>query len=206
MEKKPLRYSISDWHQLSQCLSNNSRELSVHVSDIFNGRILDCLLIQVVHSKFGVLFATCVNARGVDITPYPEGFSYNLPDEAILQELHKFGFFVKYDKRPGLLLEQLEFLKTLDGLHFDKIRKLSVSHLENGRIVYESHLVAFNCSTNPGWINNKYVCKKEDFTEALVHGGAVDLTEAGDSKLYDWNWLDYVANIRDILRDNGFCM
>ena len=43
---EPLRYEISDWHQLTDVQSNNSRDLSIRVSDIIHSDILTGLRIR----------------------------------------------------------------------------------------------------------------------------------------------------------------
>ena len=69
----------------------------------------------------------------------------------------------------------------------------------------EIKVVAFNVEKNPKWLAYPYLASYKEFEDAVAKSGsAVNLTEASLTKHFDWSWLDYVANIQDILNDNKY--
>ena len=209
MNKTPLRYNISSWRQLPQCKSNNSKNLHLHVTDYIDNHLLMGFRISVEHSVYGILFACVLNARG-DIVTYtdpnvPAGnpVTHELTTKQILEELHKYGFFITYNPREHLPSSQLEYLMTLKGLHYDKLRVLHVHEYKNGANQARRYLVAFKSCKHRQWLNNDYSPSLKEFTDAVVEGSATNLTEICETKQYRWDWLDYVANIDDIIRDNA---
>lgn len=210
MNKHPLRYNISSWRQLPQCLSNNSRHLHIHTTDFMfsdpdYAHPLRGFRISVDHEFYGTLFACMLNAKGDIVSPINtdcmiEGpISYELSTSEILSELAKFGFIISYEPRKHLSGSQLQYLMTLKGLHFDKLRRLAVNALNDTKV----YLVVFNSKDHPQWLNNGYSPNKHEFSNALLAGTALNISEILDSKRYSWDWLDYVANIDDILKDNA---
>lgn len=201
---QPLRYQISNWRQLPQCRSNNSRELRITVSDFVQNFMLSGLKISIEHDMLGTLFACVINASGNLISPPPRDHVLrDLTTDQILLELEKFGFLVTYNPRSVLKGDQIQYLITLQQLHFDKLRILRVRHSSNLGISYTTHIVAFNVKQNPSWIDNNYSVPDAEFINSLQNGSAMDITNISDSHKYDWSWLDYVANIDDILKDNA---
>ena len=198
MVRPPLRYQISSLRQLPKCLSNNSRNLKIEVADFIQNDLLQGLRVSVVHNTLGTLFSYTFHARGRIVSCGKDELSvYQL-----LHELSRFGFIVDYDPRPHLSGDQLEYLMTLKGMHMDKLRILSVYSVVNGKKHYSSYIVAFNIEQNPKWIQYDYTPSDEEFMKSLVEGNAVSLNQSA-GRLYNWDWLDYVANIDDILRDNA---
>ena len=192
----PLRYRISSWEQLPECLSNTSRHLSLHVSEIRNDPALKGLRITVQHCMYGTLFATVLNATGTLI--YPE-YATNLDTEDILTQLANFGFLVEYSARPTLPEEQVTYLETLLTLGFDKLRILPV-RFKNDKV--ELKVVVFNVDKNPKWVSYPYEASYTEWNTALaVDGSAVNITDVSLTKQFDWSWLNYVANIQDIIRN-----
>lgn len=181
----PLKYQISDWHQLTQCLSNSSGMLHICVSDIINERSLNCTLIQVKHHTYGILFAYCVDSSGELLS------GQSLSTDSILKELNRFGFDITFAKRMNLKSDQLEYLTSLKGLQYDKIR---VIHTAN-----QDYIVAFNSSQLGDWLSNTYNPSFFDFTDAIFLSNACIIPE----DKYDWSWLTYIASIDDILKDNS---
>ena len=118
----------------------------------------------------------------------------------ILAELNKFGFDVTFEINQHLSGDQISYLITLSDLGFDKLRMLEVQQLD-GR--YANYLVAFNVEKCPDWIRNDFTCGRKPFLEALNSSGAMNLTDLKQTKGFDWTWLTYVANIDDIIEDNG---
>lgn len=204
---QPLRYKISSWKQLYECKSNNSRHLKIVVGEFVNNEFITGLRIQVVHPEYGVLFSEMLNAHGPCITSLENSGSdeiaFQLNADQILQELRKYGFFISYDPRPHLPENQLESLSSLRGLHFDKLRKLVVYETDhNGSTSFKWYIVGFKSCAHTLWLNNTYSVSRKEFTEALLDGTAMNISEVASMKGYEWGWLDYVANIDDILRDN----
>lgn len=203
MKKTPLRYNISDWHQLKDVQSNNSRDLSISVSDFIQDNRLSGMRIQVNHKSFGVLFACLVNAQGSIISEFDENIVYELTPKQILLQLEVFGFLVTFDPKKHLSGNQINFLMTIQGLGFDKLRILNVWHFENGIKLFNWYVAAFNIKENPDWINNGYSPSEKEYTTALSNGSAMNISALSKEKHWDWSWLDYVANINDILEDNA---
>lgn len=202
----PLRYNISDWHQLPECKSNNSRELKLVVTDLIKNSVLEGVVIKVMHETFGVLFACTVGGSGNLLTT-AKGLAspYELPTATILQSLEVFGFYITFNKRAALKGDQLKFLMTLDNLGYDKIRLLRVNCYEpkTGALNVETHIVAFMIDKCPNWLDNTCYEEEKTFVSLLRRGGVFDVSSLSVAHNYDWSWLDYVANIKDILSDNS---
>ena len=194
---EPLRYTITDWHQLRDVQSNNSRDLRIVVSDLIQNDILTGLKIQVTHNLYGALFACVLNAQGSIITPEQEIIEF--PTERILQELAKYGFYVTYNQVDYLPADQLNFLYSLLALGYDKLRILNVCT----KHTHFSYLVLFNVDKAPAsWLYNLHVATYAEYTKVLQNGGAVNITDNG--KRWSWEWLNFVANIEDILEQNHY--
>ena len=195
---EPLRYNITDWHQLRRVQSNNSRELHIMVSDIIHDDILTGLRIQVVHNLYGPLFVCVLNAQGSLITVEPGTEQIEFTTERILQELAKYGFFVTYEQIAELPTTQLAFLASLLYLGYDKLRVLPVKDKDKSYL----YLVVFDVAKVSTWLNNLHVASYSEYTKVLQNGGAVNITDK--AKKWQWNWLDFVANIEDILEQNHY--
>lgn len=205
MKKLPLRYRISSWRQLPQCMSNNSRELHISVTDFIQSDILEGLRIQIKHDKLGVLFACVLNSSGPLVSCAKCNTTYEFTPTQIISELEKYGFLIEYNPESNLSGDQLQYLMTLNELHYDKIRLMNVWEYGNTGVKnYKLQVVAFNSIVNPDWLNNGYACNKKEFTEALNNGSACNLTMISDTRKYNWSWLSgFVANIEDVIKDNA---
>ena len=192
-------FIISDWYQLSKARSSTNTKLRVAVSKINDMPILDATCIRVIHDDYGVVFAATVRAKGEILEEQPTGGIFYLTPDQILSELYKWGFYVEFSVRESLSSDQLSYLETIKRLGFDKLRVLPV--IKNTSCT--NHLVAFNVEQNPNWLAQTYKAYYNEFCNALENGTAVDLTNISESKQFDWTWLDYVANIDDILQDNA---
>lgn len=202
MKKMPLRYNISRWDDLVSCLSNTSNSLRIRVRKIMQDTRLEGTAIEIVHSDFGTLFCYLVDANG-PILDSEDPLEYELPTSRILKELERFGFYVTFDKRANLPDNQIEYLKTVQKLGFDKIRVLNVYTYNNqGFKKTEPMIVVFNVESNPGWLDNAYSAGEFEFVESLKAGTAINLSDMSETLKFRWDWLDYVANIQDILDDN----
>ena len=200
-----LRYSISNWDQLTKCRSNNSADLYITVDHVFNDKRLNGTVIRVTHSDFGVLFVCTINASGTILTPENSGIISEFTTDDILRELKKFGFDITFNLEAGLSGDQLDYLMTLDALDFDKIRTLDVYTYDKvSTRIFTQYIVAFNIEKCPKWIKQNYCEDEKSFLEALNAGGAMNLTYISQTKQFDWTWLDYVANIKDIIENNSY--
>lgn len=200
---EPLRYNISNWIQLSECKSNNSADLYITVKQIIDdgSHRLSGIGIYINHTQFGTLFACLVNASGSILTPDNSGIIKEFSTDDILEVLKTFGFDVTFEINQHLSGEQISYLMTLYDLKFDKLRMLEVQDKPDGG--YSDYLVAFNVEKCPKWLQNDFVCGKKPFVDALMSSGAMNLTDLEQTKGFDWTWLTYVANIDDIIEDNG---
>ena len=206
MSNEPLRYNISNWWQLTECKSNNSVDLSITVSQVIDdgSQRLEGLKIQVVHKQYGTLFACLINSSGSLLTPDPvSGIIKEFSTDEICAELYKFGFDVTFEINQHLSGDQISYLITLSGLGYDKLRRLLVYRSDTDHR-YTEYIVAFNVAKCPDWIYSDYVCGSKKFVESLLSSGAMNITDLEQTKGFDWTWLSYVANIDDIIRDNGY--
>jgi len=204
LKQLPLRYNISNWRQLSGCLSNNSRNLSIHVTEFYNQTPLNGLRISVDHSVLGTLFACVVNARGDIVTCYDEqAMMHEFTTQEILEELHKYGFFVTFNPRENLKGNQIQFLMTVNQIGYDKIRVMYVYNTDTGVKLSKWYVVVFKSKHHPMWLDNTYSCSEKEFKEALAKGTAMNITDICECHKYRWDWLDYVGNIDDIILDNA---
>lgn len=200
----PLRYNISDWHKLSECKSNNSRLLSISVSDFINDKRLSGIRISIEHQYLGTLFAYVICAKGDIIDDIDGDYLPELSTKQLLTELAKYGFYITYNQKAHLSGTQLDYLMTLSGLGYDKLRILSTYSYINGIKQFSTKVVVFNVSKNPEWLNLAYSPSELELLAALNSGSAINISAISRSKEFSWAWLDYVADIQDILEDNKY--
>ncbi len=203
MTQEPLRYHISNWHQLPRCLSNNSRNLKICVTDFIQNSEIQGLRISVEHLRFGTLFATVVNPKGSIVSKEYTDDIYTMTDEDILNALAMYGFLIVFCPRKHLSDSQLAYLQTLKGLHFDKLRRLPVWNTVRNNKVFQVVTVAFKIEAHSDWINNEYAPSQDELNAGLIAGTAINISAISAEQCFDWSWLDYVANIDDILEDNA---
>ena len=204
VNQQPLRYRISDWRQLNKCLSNNSRELSIHTSVFVNDDRINGLRIQVCHSTFGILFACVLNAKGCMISKMDEGTTFEFTTGQILEELKKYGFLIEYSPVENLRGAQLQFLMTLNDLHYDKIRVMNVWTAPTGVKEFKTYVVAFMVEPNGDWLNANYSPSYTEFVNAIQAGTAMNISAISESKNFRWDWLyGWVGDIDDILEENS---
>lgn len=184
-----LRYRISKLEQLPKCLSNKSQKLKIVYSKYINSDILAGEKISVEHDTLGTLFTYVVHAQGSLINNVEE-----MSTAELLLHLYKYGFEVEYEPAKHLSTNQIKYLTTLDGLGFDKLRVV-------GKDLHPI-IVAFITSANPEWIHDRYLPSDQEVNKALLSGTAINISALSETKQYDWSWLDFVANIQDILEDN----
>lgn len=200
----PLRYRISDWKQLDGVQSNNSRDLNIRITRFLNDCRLCGTRIEVYHETFGTLFSTLVGVGGTLISSMDSGVVFTLTPAQILEELAKWGFLIEYNPEKRIPGKQLEFLMTLQGLHFDKIRVLSIHELVHGVTQFRHYVVAFKIDPLGDWVNASYSPSKEEFQTAVSEGHAMNVSAISEVNQYSWDWLyGWVGNISDILKDNS---
>lgn len=200
MNYKPLQYRISDISQLPECLSNNSRDLSISVSNMINSSTLTGKRVSVNHSVYGTLFAYIIDAAGTIISDIqPEGMS--IPD--MLVELKRFGFLIEWVNWPQLSGKQLSALGgILQTFPTSKLRWIGVY---DGRGRATNHIVAFDYSRLSDWLDAAFVVSERDFKQALLDGSCIEVSKVLDIEHTDWSWLKgWVANIEDILREASY--
>lgn len=202
-----LRYNISDWQQLSQCLSNISNEYHIRTKRAIGTRLnsnkLNGTIIEVYHDRMGTLFTYLIEAEG-DLVTGRKNNSLDMSVSQLLDELSRFGFIITFNRKAYLSEDQLSYLKTLKGLNFDKIRWMYVySYNVAGEKISVPHIVAFSVAKLSTWLDNSYTCDSAEFESALTHGHAINLDEISNTHQYRWDWLDYVASIDDILAENN---
>lgn len=213
VNQPPLRYRITDWHQLSKCQSNNSKYLHISVTDFIQDNDLIGLRITIKHAKFGDLFTTLLSTKGRLISKSSNGTVHELSRETILEELNKFGFKVEWVYKTPIKPAQFRYLQTLWNLNYDKLRILNVWEINKYGIKDNTlYVVVFKQDKLPYWLNNGYSPSKKEFSDALVAGDCMNISKVGDRVHHDdayhtfkWDWLvDYVANIDDILHDPAY--
>lgn len=201
----PLRYNISNWLQLAECKSNNSCDLYITVKQIIDdgSHRLQGINILVNHSQYGTLFACLVDSSGTLLSPDPvSGIIKEFTTDEILTELNKFGFDVTFEINQHLSGKQISFLMTVNDLGYNKLRRLYVQDKPDGH--YSEYIVVFNVDKCPDWITPDFVCGKKPFVDALIHSGAMNLTDLEQTKGFDWTWLTSIVTIEDIIEENGY--
>ena len=200
---QPLRYNISDWHQLKDVLSNNSRNLHIEVTDLLENdkgsAPVTGTQISVKYDGYrNALFSYLIAPSGTAVTP---NLGVYLTKDQILAELSKFGFIVTYDVMRHLPSSMITYLETLNNLHFDKIRRLAVNYSSWGKDHTDVYIVAFMVEGCPKWIDNTYQATMTEFKDALYNGYAMNLSAVTETQQWDWSWLDFVASIDDLLEE-----
>ena len=200
----PLRYNISNWLQLTECKSNTSADLYITVKQIIDDgshRLMGTAIL-VQHNQYGTLFACLVNADGTLLSKDKHSeIIWEFTTDEVTKILATYGFDVTFHINQHLSGDQISYLITLSELGFDKLRKLLVYYSNTKK--YSEFLVAFNVDKCPQWIKNDYTCSAKEFVDALQYSGAMNLTDLKQTKGFDWTWLTYVADIDDIIEDNG---
>ncbi len=204
MKTIPLRYNISNLRQLTGCLSNNSRDLRIHVTEFYNQITLRGLRISVDHTILGTLFACVLDAEGDVVTEYDSGEQKpEITVEQILKEIEKYGFYVSFNPKEHLKGSQIQYLMTVGKLGFNKIRVITIWDAPIGVKEFKWYVVVFKSKALPGWLNNAYSPSRKEFEKALTDGVAINITDICECHKYRWDWLDYVGNVDDIILDNA---
>lgn len=199
MNQQPLRYRISDWRQATECLSNNSRDLRIDIAQYIQNQSIKGLVVRVVHTMFGVLFAAMPYSSGIIVSDTDnEGhFIPCMSTQDILVQLARFGFDIEYTIKTCLKGDQLDYLMQLDRMGFDKVSKIVLpSDVSNTRVV------AFDSSKIDDWLTFGKRVSPAKYSSYLAHGSAIDITIPSIENDFMWDWLQSTMNITDILDDN----
>lgn len=204
--KPPLRYQISNLHELPGCLSNNSSHLRISVADIQDDTYITGIRIEVSHTKYGALFTYMVDAIGSIVS---EVEYYNpLSISQLLNELARWGFLVTYNPTKRLNSKVVEWLMTVSKMGYDKLRIMQVqdgTDVITGNIIYKNYIVVFNVKDLPDWLGINYACTKSEFDKAITSGHAMNLNIIYEqTNNLNFSWLvGFVANIDDVLSQNA---
>lgn len=149
------------------------------------------------------MFAYILDAGGSIVTPY-DNITQQFTPEVLISELARFGFLIDYAPSKTLSGSQLSFLMTLNQLHFDKIRVMSVWDSSSGVKVFTDHIVVFQAKEHGDWLNNGYAPSINEYTSGVTSGSAMDIGVISDAQGMDWSWLvGWVGSIPDILAENA---
>lgn len=198
----PLRYQISQWPQAADCLSNNSRNLRICVDELVNNKHLTGMIIKVEHPEMGVLFAAMYKGQGEYITSHDSEGHYIpwLTNEEIIGQLEKFGFLITYNEMSSLDDATISYLMRVADLGYDKLTKLNVITRNNGERIVHQYTVAMKSEKNDDLLTFGASVTSNKFTRRTSEGSILNLTESSN---IEWNWLDSIYNIADILQDNA---
>lgn len=203
---EPLRYQISDWHQLPGCKSNNDKCLKISITDFIQDPRLSGTRISVEHPTFGNLFTYIVDLSGnlISNLSLSSELQTHLSIDDILLQLSRFGFLITYKEYEHLSGNQLQFLMTINNLHFDKIRLLNVWDVEDGVKQFKLYVVAFQVEPLSQWLNAGYAPSNTEFQNALNSGYALNVSALSEAQSFSWDWLyNWVADISDIIESNS---
>jgi hypothetical protein len=188
LDSNILQYQISDWTQLSKCQSNNSPDLKISVSKYMQNWDIEGTKIEVKHPTYGVLFAYTILPKGELITDITKEPLEVMHKQTLLNELRRYGFYVDYQEEAHLPAGQVNLLRTIQGLKFDKIRLFSVA--DTSTEFYDTiRITAFNVFEHDAWLNPGYSPSKKEWEAAILDGTAFNISGLDEAMKYDWDWL-----------------
>lgn len=198
-DKTILQYEISDWSQLAKCQSNNSPELKIVVSKYLQNFDIEGTKIEITHPKYGTLFAYTILPKGDLITDINCCCQDVMTHTTLLNEIQRYGFYVDYVAEAHLSAGLVNLLKTIQGLHFDKIRLFAV-HENSDPTNSTLYITAFNIQTNEQWLNSGYSPSRKEWEEAILNGTAMNVSGLNEARKYNWSWIyNAVYDIDQIL-------
>lgn len=201
MMGQPLRYRISQWPQAAKCLSNNSRNLYISINNLVQNDTLTGMLIKVEHTEFGTLFAAMIRGQGRIVTQYDDSGNYIpwMTTPEILVQLRKFGFDITYNQISSLSDDILNKLMQVRDLGYDKINKIVVVSRKDGLRINKSYIIALKTKGNEDLLVYGLPITEVKFNNRLAAGKIISLNESD----FDWEWVDAIYNIDDILQENA---
>lgn len=183
-----LQYTISDWSQLSKCQSNNSPDLKISVSQYMQNWDIEGTKVEIKHPVYGILFAYTILPKGDLITDITSQDLEVMHKETLLNELRRYGFYVDYQEEEHLPVGQVNLLRTIQGLRFDKIRMFSV-HDAASEFADTIRITAFNISEHDQWLNPGYSPSKKEWEAAILDGTAFNVSGLDEAEKYHWDWM-----------------
>lgn len=202
MDNTILQYQISDWDQLSKCQSNLSPDYKIRVCHYVQNKDIKGINVSVHHSKYGILLAYTINPQGDLVNPLSPDVKDIVKATTLLNELRRYGFYVDYVEEENLKPKMLELLKTIQGLHFDKLRLLFV-HENNNPSKGHNYITAFSVSRLPEWINSGYSPSQKEWESALVTGSAFNVSGLENGKVFNWSWAyNAIFDIDELIENN----
>ena len=124
-----------------------------------------------------------------------------LTTEQILGQLEKFGFIVKYDLKSNLPQQVISYLSQLYNLGYDKITRIGVRMKNKSVSTYvRSTVIVFkSCPETMDFLEFNRVFNVNVFQEKLDANLVINVT---DEPGMVWDWINYMANISDLLDEN----
>ena len=205
MRDKNLYYEIDSWNQACDCMSNASDKLHI-TYDIVLDRGINGGIIRIEHDDYGCLFSYLVNGSGNLLIPDCNDVVFELTNDEILMELHKYGFNIKFSKRIDINDSQYQLLSSAQLFGMDKIRLMYVDSSwvkQDNHFERKARLVIFNPSHLLNWLDNQKVCTRDEFANAIDNGYAINVTHAvgGLTPGNDWSFLyEHIFNVSDLLK------
>lgn len=204
MSQQLLRYEISNWDQITNCLSNNSKALSLSLSKVIDGNAMRGLVVKVNHANYGTLFAAMIKGSGQLLTDKDEEGQILpfLTTDEILKQIEKFGFIISYVERAHLNNETLVFLNNVKQLGFDKITRVQVeTRTEYGAKIWVPRILVIKSQYNTDLLKFDCNLSLKDFCDKLANNWIMNVTYL-HSENVTWDWVTYIANIIDIINEN----
>ena len=188
LDSNILQYQISDWDQLSKCQSNNSPDLKISVSEYMQNWDIEGKKIEVKHPTYGTLFAYTILPKGNLITDITHQDLCVMHKETLLNELRRYGFYVDYQEEAYLSPGQVNLLRTIQGLRFDKIRIFSIHDISSD-FSDTIRITAFNISQHDQWLNPGYSPSSVEWQSAILDGSAFNVSGLDEAMKYNWDWM-----------------
>lgn len=188
MDNTILQYEISSWEQLKDCRSNTSPDLRIRVCEYLQNPDIEGTKVSVEHPVYGTLLAYTITPKGNLTRPLPSDVTNIMRSQTLLNELARYGFYVSYVEEAHLSAGQVELLRTIRGLHFDKLRLVAV-HANNDASQFETYVAAFNIKYNQYWLNPGYSPSRSEWENAIISGNAMNVSGLEYAAHYDWSWV-----------------
>lgn len=180
------------------CRSNNSPDLKINVSTFMQNDEIVGKHVEVYHPIYETLFAYTITPKGGLITEFDDTTDV-MHTSTLLNELKRYGFYVDYVEEFNLSSGQIDLLRTVSGLHYDKLRLVAV-HEDRDYDIVKNYIIAFNMKTHSQWLNSNYSPSRIEFNQALLDGSAFNISNMEYASQYNWSWIyNAVFDIDEIL-------
>ena len=160
-------------------------------------------MIKVNHANYGVLFAAMINGSGSLISKEDEEGN-DLPfltTEEILKQLEKFGFYIEYNVESNLPSNVIAYLSELYNLGYDKITQvyLESTSVSGSKVWRPTVIVMKSYQDNDDLLTFNCRLFRDKFYKKLEANSIINVTHEDNM---EWSWLNYIANISDLLDEN----